>query len=88
MSGDTPPRACLADFGFMSVVPDPYMHAACDFESERGNITFMSPELLVPSFFGMKDSNPVQETDIYAFGLVVFLVSDKHSTHQPCVHAV
>ena len=38
---------------------------------------FMSPELLVPSNFGMKDSNPTQEADIYAFGLVIFQVCER-----------
>ena len=38
---------------------------------------FMSPELLVPSNFGMKDSIPTQEADIYAFGLVTFQVRER-----------
>ena len=86
MSGDTPPRACLSDFGFMNVVPDPYKYAACSFESQRGTITFLSPELLVPSMFNLNDSIPSQEADIYAFGLVIFLVSEKHHGCLPLAH--
>lgn len=37
-------------------------------------MTFMPPERLVPSVFGMKDSPPTREGDIYAAGLVIFQV--------------
>ena len=72
MSNGTPPRACLADFGFMTMVLDPGQPMSCSASLEGGTLTFMSPELLVPSKFGMKDSIPTPEADIYAFGLVIF----------------
>ena len=37
-------------------------------------MAFMSPELLVPSKFGIKNSVPTPEADIYAFGVVIFQV--------------
>ena len=72
MSNDTPPHACLADFGFMTIVLDPGQLMSCCASLEGGTLTFMSPELLLPSKFGMKDSIPTPEADIYAFGLVTF----------------
>ena len=35
---------------------------------------FMSPELLVPGKFGLTESVPTLESDIYAFGLVIYQV--------------
>ena len=74
MSNDTPPRACLADFGFMTMVLDPNKPMSCSMQLEGGTITFMSPELLVPSMFGIKNPIPTPEADIYAFGLVILQV--------------
>ncbi|KAF9789223.1 hypothetical protein BJ322DRAFT_1017929 [Thelephora terrestris] len=64
MTNDTPPTACLADFGFTTL-----SHAA------RGTMTFMAPELLASSNYGLTNSVPTQEADIYAFGLVLFQAS-------------
>jgi serine/threonine protein kinase len=74
MSNGTPPRACLADFGFMTMVLDPRYPMSCSAQLDGGTMTFMSPELLMPSKFGMKDSVPTPEADIYAFGSVIFQV--------------
>ncbi|KAF9643108.1 kinase-like protein [Thelephora ganbajun] len=74
MSNHTPPRACLADFGFMTMVLDPHRPMSCSAQLEGGTVTFMSPELLMPSHFGIKDSVPTPQADIYAFGLVIFQV--------------
>ena len=77
MSDDVPPRACLADFGFMSVVPDPVQPIAHSAQLEGGSMTFMSPELLVPEEFGKKNAVPTPQSDVYAFGLVIFQVSEQ-----------
>jgi len=74
MSNDIPPRACLADFGFMTMVLDPAQPMACSAQLEGGTTTFMSPELLAPSRYGMSNSVPTPESDVYAFGLVTFQV--------------
>ena len=74
MSNDTPPRACLADFGFMTMVLDSNKPMSCSAQLEGGTLNFMSPELLVPSMFGIKNSIPNPEADIYAFGLVILQV--------------
>ena len=77
MSNHTPPRACLADFGLMTMVLDPEQPMACSAQLEDGTMMFMSPELLVPSKFGLRNSVPIPEGDIYAFGLVIFQVCEQ-----------
>jgi len=74
ITNDTPPRACLGDFGFMTMVQDPGQNLSCSAQLEGGTSAFMAPELLVPSKFGLKGSIHTPETDIYAFGLVIFQV--------------
>ena len=59
----------------MVLGPDQSMsHSA---QSEGGTLAFMSPERLVPSKFGMKNSISTPEADIYAFGLVIFHVREQ-----------
>ena len=72
MSNDSPPRACLVDFGLMTMILDPMHPWSCSAQLERGTIIFMAPELLVPSKFGFTESVPTQMSDIYAFGLVIY----------------
>jgi len=76
MSNDSPPRACLADFGFMTMVLDPGQPMSCRAQLEGGTVMFMSPELLMPSKFGFKEAIPTLEADIFAFGLVIYQVCD------------
>jgi serine/threonine protein kinase len=74
MSNDNPPRACLADFGFMTMVLDPDQPMSCSAQLEGGTLAFMSPELLVPSDFEVENPIPTPEADVYAFGLVIYQV--------------
>ena len=74
MSNENPPCACLADFGFITMVLDPGQPMSCDSQLEGGTAMFMSPELLVPSRFGFTKSVPMPEADFYAFGLVIYQV--------------
>ena len=85
MSDTTPPRACLADFGFMTMVFNPVHQMSCSAQLEGGTFTFMSPELLVPSNFGMEDSIPTPEGDIYAFGMVIFQVREQDLGYRPFI---
>ena len=77
MSNHVPPRACLADFGFTTMVFDPAQPMSCSAQLEGGTMVFMSPELLVPKNFGMDNALPTPEADIYAFGLVIFQVCEQ-----------
>lgn len=78
ITNDTPPRACLADFGFTTVVFDPQNPVSWSPTLEGGVVAFTAPELIVPPKFGLSDSTPTQEGDIYAFGFVILQV--KHCT--------
>ena len=78
MSNDSPPRACLADFGFVTAVPDAAQPIANGVQMEGGTMTFMSPELLIPEEFGEDNAVPTPESDIYAFGMVIFQVRQQY----------
>ena len=76
MSNDNPPRACLADFGFMTMVIDPGQPMSCSALLEGSTTMFIPPELLVPSRFGLKGWTPTPEADIYTFGFVIYQVCE------------
>jgi len=71
MSNDDPPRACLVDFGPMMMVFDPGQPICRSTQLEGVMVMFISPELLVPSKFGVTELIPTSEADIYAFGLFI-----------------
>ena len=71
-----PPRVCLCGFIFMTMIMDPAKPLSCSVQLEGGTMTFMAPELLEPSKFGLEDSFPTPQADIYAFGLVIFQVGE------------
>ena len=77
MSNDNPPRACLTDHGLMDSIFCPSPPVSCSAQLEVGTTMFMSPELLVPSKFGLERPNTTPEADIYAFGLVIYQVCDQ-----------
>ena len=81
MTNGNPPEACLADFGFTSMVLDPENPMSCSVLLEGGTTTFMAPELLAPSQYGLDKAVPTQEGDIYAFGLVVLQVLEFYRRH-------
>ena len=81
MTNDTPPTACLADFGFTTLVPDQEVLVSSGVALQGGTMTFMAPELLAPSNYGLKGSFPTREADVYAFGLVIFQVIYRHILH-------
>ena len=56
------------------MVLDPQTPVSPTLELEGGTFTYMAPELLAPSKYGLKNAVPTQESDIYAFGLVILQV--------------
>lgn len=48
----------------------------------------MSPELLLPEGFGLKDSCPTKESDRYALGMVIYEVLSGWMPFSPCNEAV
>ena len=83
MTNDKPPTACLADFGFTTMVFDPQLSMTSGQAVHGGTMTFMAPELLVPSRYNLPDSSPTREADIYAFGLVILQVVVFVPSHFP-----
>ena len=87
MTNNTPPRACLADFGFMTVVLGPGQELPRA-KVEGGMMAFIAPELLMPERFGKEGSTPTPHADIYAFGMVIFQVCERDRGYQPLLHTV
>jgi len=72
---DTSGRARLADFGLLTILPDSTTSSSC---GQGGTVRWMSPELLDPEMFGLKDSHRTKSSDCYALGMVVYEVLSGH----------
>jgi len=77
ISNDAPHRACLADYGFATIITDPVWPMACGAQLDGSTMAFMSPELIAPAMFRMTGSVPTPEADVYAFGSVTFQVCEQ-----------
>lgn len=65
----------------MTIVSDSDVtHAETSSDSTRGTVRWMSPELLYPGLFGLKNGNPTKASDVYALGMVILQVRFKHPT--------
>jgi len=67
-------RACLADFGLLTIASDPANPTTSNSIVIGGTIRWMSPELLDPDQFGFGDGRPTKESDCYALGMVIYEV--------------
>ena len=67
-------HARLADFGLLTAISDPTNFTASSSAVTHGTTRWMSPELLHPDLFDLKDSRPTKESDCYAFGMVIYEV--------------
>ena len=74
ITSDDPVRACLADFGFMTIVYDDADGPENTSALGGGTTPFMAPELLSPSMFGKAKCQVSKEADVYAFAMVVLQV--------------
>ena len=88
VSDDSPPRACLADFDFLTMVLEPGQLMSHGVQLEGGTMMFMSPELLMPEKFGFIGSVHTPEADIYAFGLVIYQVCEHGCGYPPFTYTV
>ena len=64
--------AVLADFGLFALIPDQSTFLSICLEG--GTVRWMSPELLDPEKFGLKNRQPTMESDCYALGMVIYEV--------------
>ena len=88
MSNGRSPRACLEDFGSMTMALDPSQPMSCSTQLEGRTMVFISPELLVPRRFGFTGSVPTPEADIYAFGSVIYQVCEHDRGYLPFTYIV
>ena len=65
-------QACLADFGLLTIISDPKNLLSSSSCTQGGTVRWMSPELLSPQRFGLKNSRPTKPSDCYALGMVVY----------------
>lgn len=81
-------QACLADFGFLSIISDPANQLSSTSCTPGGTSRWMSPELISPSLFGLNGSR-TKSSDCYALGMVIYeTLSGKLPFHKDSEIAV
>jgi len=79
-------RACVADFSLLTVISDQQSFlSTC---REGGTIPWMSPELLDPESFGLKESRLTKESDCYALGMVIYEILSGRAPFAPSMAPV
>ncbi|KAF9642057.1 kinase-like protein, partial [Thelephora ganbajun] len=63
-------HARLADFSLITLIPDQSTFLSSCIEG--GTLPWMSPELLDPQGFGLKEGRPTKASDRYALGMVIY----------------
>ena len=65
-------HARLADFGLLTIISDPANLLFSSSCTQGGTARWMSPELIAPQRFGLKNSRPTKSSDCYALGMVIY----------------
>ena len=60
---------------------DTVMEPGSTTTSKLGVVRYMAPELLDPPQFGLADSNPSKESDVYSFAMTTYEVRLSHTAH-------
>ena len=69
-------HARLIDYGLIAIISDPStVDPGSTTSPSVGTVRYMAPELLNPSGFNLKNSNPTKKSDVYALGVVTYQVS-------------
>ena len=76
-------HARLADFGLLTIISDSTNFTASSSVVSSGTTRWMSPELLHPDQYGLKDSRPTKESDCYALGMVIYEVLSGRAPFTP-----
>jgi len=74
-------HARLADFSLITVISDQSTYISTCIEG--GSTPWMSPELLSPEGFGLKESRPTKCSDCYALGMTIYEVLSGHHPFFP-----
>ena len=67
-------RACLADFGLVTIISDATNLVSSSPHTHGGTYRWMSPELFYPEDFGLEDDRRTKYSDCYALGMVIYEV--------------
>ncbi|KAF9645531.1 kinase-like protein, partial [Thelephora ganbajun] len=81
-------HARLTDFGLLTIVSDPTNFTPSSSVVACGTIRWMSPELLLPDQFDLRDSRPTKESDCYALGMVIYEVLSGQAPFIPFKEAI
>ena len=65
-------HARLADFGLLTVIPDPTNLLPSSSYTQGGTVRWMSLELIDPQKFGFEKARPTKYSDCYALGMVIY----------------
>lgn len=65
-------HAVLADFGLITIVSTGPVATLST--TGLGTCRWMAPELFFPEMYGLDHSIPSKESDVYAFGMVIYEV--------------
>ena len=80
-------RACLADFGLLTIEPDAAGTTSSDSFQGGGTTRWMGPELFYPEKFGLTGRRLTKSSDCYALGMVVYeVLSGKVPFHHYKYH--
>jgi len=71
-------HARIADFGLLTIVSDPANVLASSSYTQGGTARWMSPELIDPQQFGVKNSCPTKSSDCYALGMVIYEIISRN----------
>ena len=79
-------RACITEFSLLTIISNQETFlSTC---REGGTIPWMSPELLDPESFGLKESRLTRESDSYALGMVIYEVLSGQAPFTPSMAPV
>jgi serine/threonine protein kinase len=82
-------QARLADFGLLAMISDATNLLSSTSFTQGGTPQWMSPELLDPKGFGLKDGRPTEHSDCYALGMLIYeVLSGQIPFSQQCGHPI
>ena len=73
------PQACISDFSSSAITPTMSFATPNSVDGHKGTRSHMAPELLLPTKFGRLNGQVSKQTDVYAFGVVVYEVLVGHT---------
>jgi len=69
-----------------TVVESGYDATSPETTSKPGIVRYMAPELLNPPQFGLPNSNPSEESDVYSLAMTAYEVRSSHTAYGHRLH--